>query len=259
MRGTIPGGAVLAATILELAMAASAAGRAPGDPIRLVWTEGDVAGLSTIYDPDIEDPIGFIEYHQRIQGDVLTTERVARFRDGSSDEDQAEARVGGRLEALSGRSIIRDTDGEPIVDVRIDVLEGHLSAEWGRGADRRKLDEDVHLPAGTYWGPLVFIVLKNYDANAENGQLVFRTVAPTPRPMVIDMALVRGPSATLERTGANLSTVRYDLRPTVHWLIDPVIRLVAPRASFSVLPGAPPALARYAGPRNYGRQPIVIQ
>jgi hypothetical protein len=38
-----------------------------------------------------------------------------------------------------------------------------------------------------------------------------------------------------------------------------VIRRIAPRASFWILPGDPPALARYTGPRNYARQEIVIQ
>jgi hypothetical protein len=37
------------------------------------------------------------------------------------------------------------------------------------------------------------------------------------------------------------------------------VRLIAPRATFWMLPGDPPALARFAGPRNYGRQPIVIE
>jgi hypothetical protein len=45
----------------------------------------------------------------------------------------------------------------------------------------------------------------------------------------------------------------------VHWAVDPLIRLVAPRSRFFVLPVDPPALVRFAGPRNYGRQPIRIE
>src|SRR2546428_12726487 len=46
---------------------------------------------------------------------------------------------------------------------------------------------------------LIFIVLKNFDANAEDGRLVFRTVAPTPRPRVFCMELAggRGVGATV--------------------------------------------------------------
>ena len=102
-------------------------------------------------------------------------------------------------------------------------------------------------------------MLKNFDANAEDGRLVFRTVAPTPRPRVFDMELAGGPPAALQRAGARLATRRFQLGPTIHWTVDPILRLVLPSATFWMLPGEPPALARFAGPRNYAREEIVIQ
>jgi hypothetical protein len=236
-----------------------AAARAPGDPVRLVWSEGDVAGTSTIYDPEGRRETGFIDYHQHRQGDRLTSVRVARFSDGSSDEDSAEARVGDTLQALSGRSIIRNPRGEVVVDVSIDVVGDRIVAAWGTGNDRRTMDEHAELSPGTYWGPLIFIVLKNFDANAIDDRVVFRTVAPTPRPMVLDMALTRGAAATLERAGGRLDTRRYELTPTIHWSLDPIVRLLAPEATFFMLPGEPPSLARFRGPRNYARQGIMIE
>lgn len=236
-----------------------ATARSPGDPVRLVWTEGDVAGTSTIYDPEGHREIGFIDYHQRRQGDRLTSVRIARFRDGSSDEDSAEARVGDTLEAISGRSMIRNPRGELVVDISIDVAGGRIVAAWGTGNDRQTMDEHAELPKGTYWGPLIFIVLKNFDANATDDRVVFRTVAPTPRPMVIDMALTRGAAATLERVGGHLETRRYELNPTIHWSLDPIVRSIAPDATFFMMPGEPPSLARFRGPRNYARQEIMIE
>ena len=251
-------------TALRLALAATglfataAAARAPGDPIRLVWDEGDVAGLTSIYAPDGDRPIGVIEYHQHRKGDLLTCARIAHFADGSSDEDEAVARIGSTLEAVSGRSIIRDRSGETTVDLSIDVAGGHLRGSWGTGADRQTVDKATDLPQGTYWGPLVFIVLKNFDANAEGGRVAFRTVAPTPKPYVIDLEFVRGDAARITRAGVALDTVVFDLNPTVHWALDPLIRLVAPRSRFFVQPGEPPALVRFTGPRNYARAPIRI-
>jgi hypothetical protein len=250
----IPG---LAAALFLLP--AVVAARSPGDPIRLIWNEGDVAGTSTIYGPEGSEPIGLIEYRQRRRGDRLSSVRIAHFRDGSSDEDSADARVGGTLETLAGRTIIRDTDGVASVDVRIDVAGSRMVASWGRGADRRTLEQQVTLPKGTYWGPLIFIVLKNFDANAEDGRLVFRTVAPTPRPRVFDLELASKPGAVLQRPGGSLATHPFELGPTIHWTIDPILRLMVPHATFWMLPGEPPALARFAGPRNYAREEIVIQ
>ena len=77
--------------------------------------------------------------------------------------------------------------------------------------------------------------------------------------MVLDMAITRGSSATLERVGAPLETRRYELTPTIHWSLDPIVRLIAPEATFFMLPGEPPSLARFRGPRNYARQGIMIE
>jgi hypothetical protein len=248
---------LIAAALLLVAPAA--AGRSVDEPVRLVWTEGDVAGMSTISAPD-GSPIGFIEYRQHREDDLLSTVRVARFDDGSSDEDHAQARIGETLEAISGRTIIRDPAGEPVVDLFIDVPGGRLTGTYGTGDERRTVDEAVRLPSATYWGPLIFLVLKNFDANADGGRVRFRTVAPTPRPIVLDMELAQvGEEVTLERHGTELDTRAFELRPTIHWTVDPLLRLVLPKTRFWVLPGEPPALARYAGPRNYGRQPIRIQ
>jgi hypothetical protein len=215
--------------------------------------------MSTIYDPAGDTPIGFIEYHQTRRGDVLSSVRIARFRDGSSDEDRAEAHVAGSLEAIRGRSFIRDAHGQNIVDLAIDVAGGRLTGSYAKDGGRHEIDEHVDLPPGTYWGPLIFLVLKNFDANAEDDRVIFRTVAPTPAPRVLDMELRRVQKATLERVGNQVDTVQFELRPTVHWTIDPLVHLVTPVADFWVAPGQPPALARFSGPRNYARQPIRIQ
>ena len=236
-----------------------AAARTSGDPIRLVWEEGDVAGTSAIYGKTGDARIGTIEYHQVRRGDVLTSVRVAHFADGSSDEDSAEARVAGTLVALSGRSIIRGPDGEPPVDLTIDVAGGHLAGTLRHGASVVPIDQHEQLPPATYWGPLVFLALKNFDANVEDGRLVFRTVAPTPQPLVLDMAFTLEGRERVERAGVAFDAVRYELQPTIHWAVDPVVRLVAPSATFWLLPGEPPALVGFQGPRNYARQPMRLQ
>jgi hypothetical protein len=104
-----------AVTIVITALSVSLPGvfaRESGDPIQLQWTEGDVAGMTAIWSPDATKVIGFVEYHQHRQGDRLEAARVARFADGSSDEDQVEARVSGTLEALRGLGDAQPRAGE---------------------------------------------------------------------------------------------------------------------------------------------------
>lgn len=244
---------------LVVLAATGAAAREPGDPIRMNWSEGDVAGFSPIYAPEGGHTIGSIEYHQRLRGDLLETTRVARFADGSNDEDQAVARVGKTLEAVRGRSLIRDARGHTIVDLSIDVTKGRLHGYYEEGGTRHDFDDAVSLPAGTYWGPLLFIVLKNFEANAEDGRVRFQTVAPTPKPRVLTLELVQGERSTLARPGAKIDVGRYTLRPTVNWLVDPILRRFVPPTEFFVEAGTPPALARFEGPRNYAGQEIRLE
>jgi hypothetical protein len=232
--------------------------REAGDPIQLAWTEGDVAGFSRILSPE-GTTIGSIEYHQHLRGDVLAVIRVARFNDGSSDEDQVEARVGKTLEAMRGRSIIRDVRAVPVLDLSIDVAGGRITGFSGIGKERETYDEHVTLSGGTYWGPLIAIVLRSFDTNASDDRLIFRTVVATPRPRVLDMELVREGQTTLRRVGDRLHVVRIALRPTINPLIDPIIQRFAPKTEFFIQPGTPPAVARFAGPRNYAGQNILIE
>ena len=251
----------LATTALAVATLAAAAAfaRAPGDPIRMSFIEGDVAGMTTIYSPDGRERIGHVEYRQLRRNDHLHTVRVARFADGSSDEDEADALVGETLRTLGGRSIVRDASGRPVVDLTIDVPAGRVHGFTMTGDERKDFDLDVALPPGTYWGPLIFIVLKNFDANAEDGRVVFRTVAPTPAPRVLDLEIVDSGATEVPRSGGAIATERFQLRPTIHWTIDPLVRLIAPTTRFFVHPGEPPALAAFEGPRNYTGREIRIQ
>ncbi len=247
------------ALALVVAGAAGAAARAPDDPITLGWVEGDVAGHTPILGPDGGRPIGVVVYQQHRRGDVLECRRVSRFTDGSSDEDTAVARVGRTLDAVRGRSIIRDTQGKAVVDLQLDVAGGHVSGFYESGGLRTDVDEKVSLGPGTYWGPLVFMVVKNFDANADGDRLRFRTIAPTPKPRVLTMELVHTGSTQLQRMGENVSVERYTLKPTLGWLIDPIVQRFVPTTEFFVEPGQPPSLARYAGPRNYQGQEILLE
>jgi len=249
----------LAVLAIFAAATSEAAAREAGDPIAVAWTEGDVGGMQRILSPDGETTIGYVEYHQRVRDGILETVRVSRFSDGSSDEDQADARLGKTLDALRGRSIIRDVSGQAIVDLTIDVAGGRITGFTGLGEDRETYDEHVQLPPGTYWGALIFIVLRNFDENASGDRVVFHTVAPTPQPRSIDLELVREGSTTLQQPGNRLDVTRYALRPTINWLIDPIIQRIAPATEFLVRPGAPPALARFKGPRNYGGEEMLLE
>ena len=240
--------------------AGSAHAATPTPPIKLAYIEGDVAGTTMIWSDDGKRVLGVIEYVQHRERDQLHIKRVARFRDGSSDEDEAVVRVGDRLESVSGRSIIRDKRGKPVVDIKIDVAGKKLTGFYLDDGKRNAVDEEVDIGPGTYWGPLFNLVLKNFAANATGTSLVFQTVAPTPKPRVIDMELTRADAATVSRiAGGKVATTRFTLLPTVNFLIDPILRRFVPKTEFFVDAGKPPMLVRFAGPRNYAGQVMRLE
>jgi len=238
---------------------AAAASADPTPPIKLEYTEGDFAGATTIWSADGTRVMGFIEYRQHLRGHRLHVERVAHFRDGSSDADDAEVDVGARLESISGRSIIRDSRGEAIVDLKIDVAAKRITGFCIEDGTREEVDEEVDIGPGTYWGPLFNLVLKNFAANAKGDTLVFQSIVPTPKPRVIDMELKRDGKATVRRTGGSIEATRYTLLPTVNFLVDPIMQRLVPMTEFLMDTGSPPALARFAGPRNYAGQPMRLE
>jgi len=251
---------VLCAVMLTaLAWPLVAAARDAGDPIRMAYDEGDVAGIVNIFPKDGSEPIGVIVYGQRRKGDTLETKRTAYFNDGSSDEDVAVAKVGKTLRTVRGESIIRDTAGQPIVDMHIDVGQGRVWGFYGQGKDRSDFDDHGEIPAGTYFGPLINLVLKNFDANAEGGKLVFHTVVPTPSPRKLDMEVSRGDATTIARPGHPVSVMQYVMRVTINPILNPIVHMVAPETNFFQTRDTPPAMMRFAGPRNYAGQEIRIE
>lgn len=256
----MPARTIVAGLLLVLVAGVSdVAAREPGEPIRLAWTEGDVSGQTPILGPNGGAPIGVVEYRQSLRGDVLDTRRVSRFKDGSSDEDRAVATVGRTLRALRGRSIIRDAGNRTVVDVSIDVEHGRVTGFYDDDGTRRAVDVTEPLDPGTYWGALIFLVAKNFDANVEDDRVRFRTVVPTPKPRILTLELVHLGQGSMRRLGRPLTTERYLLRPTLGWILDPIVRRIVPSTEFLVEPGTPPTLARYEGPRNYRGQEIRLE
>lgn len=245
---------------LLIALPVGAAARAEsGRPLALRWLEGDMAGATTIWTADGRRVQGFVSYRQHRDGDTLRIERTAHFRDGSSDSDEATVRVGERLESISGRSIIRDAAGAPLVDLRIDVAARRVHGFYVDDGERYEVDDTFDIGPGTYWGPIFNLIVKNFDANATDGRLVFQSLLATPKPRVIDMELTDEGPATAKRVGGLIATRRLVMLPTVNFLVDPILQRLAPKTEFLVTEGSPPALARFDGPRNYAGQPMRLE
>jgi hypothetical protein len=238
---------------------APAESREESEPLRLAYVEGDLAGMSSILSEDGNTVIGMIEYRQHLRGDVLHILRIARFTDGSSDEDQVRAHVGKTLRAIGGRSIIRNAKGVTTVNLEIDVAKDRITGFSGLGKERKDYDQEADLSPATYWGPLVGIVLKNFEKNAADGQLRFHTVVATPKPRAFHMELVREEKTTTVRNGSKVQVQRFSLSPSINPLLDPLLRMVTPKTDFFMQAGSPPAMARFAGPRNYADQKIRIE
>jgi hypothetical protein len=73
------------------------------------------------------------------------------------------------------------------------------------------------------------------------------------------MELVREEKTSIARAGSKLPAQRFSLSPSINVLLDPLIKMIVPKTDFFMQAGRPPALVRFAGPRNYGNQKIRIE
>lgn len=227
--------------------------------LRLAYVEGDVAGFSSILSPDRSRQIGYIDYRQVRKGNSLEVRRIARFDDGSSDEDQIEAEVGDTLKTVKGRMTIRNAKGVATLDLSIDVGEGRIRGFSGLGEDREDYDEKVELSPCTYWGPVLGIVLKNFEENASDGQLVVASVVATPKPRLLHFQFTRREKVEIRRAGGKIEAERFSMVPKVNFLLDPFLKFLGPDTSFFQQAGRPPSMAAFAGPRNFDGQTIRIE
>jgi hypothetical protein len=92
----------LLATVATL-VARPAAAREAGEPIRLAWIEGDVAGMTSIFSPDGKSTIGFVEYRQHRRGDILEAVRTARAQ--SARRRRFDLALKRRMSRLEGRHV----------------------------------------------------------------------------------------------------------------------------------------------------------
>lgn len=244
---------------VAVALAGSAAPAATTDPIKLTYLEGDYAGATTIWSEDGKRILGYVAYRQHRQGNRLKVERTAYFKDGSSDEDVAEAEVGDRLRALNSRSIIRNTRGKSVVDLRVDVAGKRVTGFYLDDGKKQTVDEELDIGPGTYIGPLYQFVVKNFAANAADGKVVVQSVVVTPKPRVIDMEFARDGDSTVTRAGGTIKAERITLLPTVNFLVDPILQRLVPKTEFLVDDGHPPSLVRFTGPRNYAGQMMRLE
>ena len=62
--------------------------------------------------------------------------------------------------------------------------------------------------------------------------------------------------STIQRPGHPLPVVQYIMRVTVNPVLNPIVHMIAPDTNFFQTKDSPPAMVRFAGPRNYAGQEI---
>jgi len=69
----------------------------------------------------------------------------------------------------------------------------------------------------------------------------------------------RGDATTIARAGHPVPVNEYVMRVTMNPILNPIVHMVAPETNFFQTRDTPPAMMRFAGPRNYAGQEIRIE
>jgi hypothetical protein len=73
------------------------------------------------------------------------------------------------------------------------------------------------------------------------------------------MEVSRGDATTIARPGHTVPVTQYVMRVTINPILNPIVHMVAPETNFFQTKDTPPAMMRFAGPRNYAGQEIRIE
>jgi hypothetical protein len=180
----------------------------------LAWTEG--RRRHAAHPPGRRDYIGFVSATSVYATASFETVRVARFSDGSSDEDRR--RAAGKTDAL--RSVDHSQPGgQPIVDLTIDVAWAITGLGLGR----------IGRPTMSTQPPAA----RTGGADLHRRGISTRTrpaigcLPPSRRPAALfhRPELVREGSTTLQQPGNRLDVTRYACaRPSL--AIDPIVQRI---------------------------------
>ena len=181
---------------------------------------------------------------QTVHGDIVTSQLIFRFRNGSVDEDTTVFSQRSVFHLISDHHIQRGPSFPKPIDVMIDALHGEVTSHDEKGEVR---DDHVDLPADLANGLPPNLLLNILPSSKETE---FHYLIPTTRPEVIRISVKPADMAPFTIGGSRRKAIDYVLHVELGGLTGVIAPLVGKQPKdfhIWILGGDHPAFIREEG------------
>jgi len=224
---------------------------AHGEQVTVRHREGLVHGFLVLRSVETGEVIAEGELLQSAQGDLVTSELVFHFKDGSVHDETAVFSERGRFRLVSDHLVQKGPSFKRQVEMTIDDKSGHVNVRYTEEDGKEKtIDETLKLPPDIANG-FTLTLLKNLeDADAN-----LSMVAATPKPRLVKLIVTASGEDAFTTAGttrkATHYVVKFELGGITEWLA-PLLGKEPPDVHVWILRGKAPAFVKSEGPLYAG-------
>jgi hypothetical protein len=213
-------------------------------PVRHI--EGTVHGFLVLCSEDGKE-LATGDLIQVVKGDRLIADLIFHFKDGSIDDETTVYSQSGNFRLLSDHHVQKGPSFPHPMDVSIDASTGQVTVLSSDGGKDKTETDHVDLPPDLANG-LIFTLLKNIPADAQETKVSY--LAATPKPRLVKLSIKPQRKETFRLTGAPRRAMRFDIKAEIGGMAGTIAPLIGKQPKdiyIWILGGKAPAFVRMEG------------
>ena len=214
--------------------------------------EGLVHGFLVLRSIETNEILAEGELLQGAQGNIVTSELVFHFKDGSLHDETTVFSERGKFRLVSDHLIQKGPSFKRQIEMKIDGRSGQVDVRYSEEDGKEKTVSDkMKLPPDAANG-FIFTLLKNIDARSTSNLAM---VAATPKPRLVKLIVTPQGEEQFSVVGGERKATNYDIKIEIGgvagWLA-PILGKEPPDIHVWILQGKAPAFIKSEGPLQAG-------
>lgn len=226
----------------------------PAEQVGVRHTEGLVHGFLSLRTLDGQ-PLADGDLLQNVRGGRVTSRLVFHFKDGSLHDETAVFAERQQFRLISDHLVQKGPSFPQPIDMTIDALKGQVTVKYEDHGEAKVASDHMTLPPDLANG-LILTMLKNARPDAPPKSVGF--VAPTPKPMLVKLAISAAGEEPFSTGGIGRKATHYVLKVDIGGIkgvIAPLVGKQPPDSHVWILGGEAPAFVKSEQPL-YNEGPV---
>jgi hypothetical protein len=222
------------------------------EPIAVRYPEGLLHGFLALRTLQGKT-LAYGDLIQFAKGDQVTSRVIFRFKDGSVHDETTVFSQDKHFHVLTDHLVQKGPVFKDPLDVLIDASTGSVTIRSTDSHGKESVsDEHIDLPEDLANG-LIFVLLKNLEANAENPKVAM--LATTPKARLVKLAISRQGLEPFKVTGFSRKAIHYVVKIEIGGAAGVLAPLIGKKPAdihVWILEGDAPVFLKSEGPLFYG-------